>query len=63
MGQTVCPIISAEDRAHLDAIIGDRSRPLKHVQRAKIITHSADRLPAAEVAADRQGAQSVQTSS
>jgi hypothetical protein len=29
-------IVSAEDRARLAAIIGDRSRPLMHVQRARI---------------------------
>jgi transposase len=50
MAQTVSVIVSAQDRARLAAINGDRSRPLKHVQRAKIILHSADRLPAAEVA-------------
>ena len=50
MAQTVSVIVSAEDRAQLAAIIGDRNRPLKHVQRAKIVLHSADRLPALEVA-------------
>jgi DNA invertase Pin-like site-specific DNA recombinase len=50
MDQTVCVIVAAEDRTRLAAIIGDRSRPLKHVQRAKIVLHSADRLATAEVA-------------
>ena len=50
MAQTVSVIVSAEDRARLAAIIGDRSRPLKHVQRAQIILFSADRLPVLEVA-------------
>jgi Homeodomain-like domain len=50
MSQTVSVIVSAKDRARLAAIIGDRSRPLKHVQRAKIVLHSADRLATAEVA-------------
>lgn len=50
MGQTVSVIVSAEDRARLAAIVGDRSRPLKHVQRAKIVLHSAERLPTAQVA-------------
>jgi DDE superfamily endonuclease/homeodomain-containing protein len=50
MSQTVSVIVSAEDRARLAAIVGDRSRPLKHVQRAKIVLHSADRLATAEVA-------------
>src|ERR1051326_7662324 len=50
MAQTVSVIVTAEERVRLAAIVGDRSRPLKHVQRAKIVLHSADRLPAAEVA-------------
>jgi hypothetical protein len=50
MAQTVSVIVSAEDRVRLAAIAGDRSRPLKHVQRARIILHSADRLPVLEVA-------------
>ncbi len=50
MAQTVCVIITAEERALLAAIVGDRSRPLKHVQRARIVLHSADRLPVLEVA-------------
>ena len=50
MAQTVNVIVSAEDRERLLAIIGDRNRPLKHVQRAKIILFSAERLPVLEVA-------------
>ena len=50
MGQTVSVIVSAEDRARLVAIIGDRNRLLKHVQRARIVLDSGDRLAAAEVA-------------
>ena len=50
MAQTISVIVSAEDRARLAAIVADRSRPLKHVQRARIVLHSADRLPALEVA-------------
>jgi transposase len=49
MGQTVSVIVSAEDRARLAAIAGDRSRPLKHMQRARIVLHSADGLTAQEV--------------
>src|SRR5258707_15782591 len=45
MAQTVSVIVSAEERVRLAAIVGDRSRPLKHVQRARIVLHSADRLP------------------
>src|SRR3984957_8653836 len=50
MAQTICVIVFAEDRARLAAIVGDRSRPLKHAQRARIVLHSADRLPVLEVA-------------
>jgi hypothetical protein len=32
------------------AIIDDRNRPLKHIQRAQIILFSADRLPVLQVA-------------
>src|SRR5436189_183379 len=50
MAQTVSVIVSAEERVRLAAIVGDRSRPLKHVQRARMVQHSADRLPVLEVA-------------
>src|SRR6056297_1509941 len=50
MAQTSCVILTADDRQRLAAIIGDRSRPLKHVQRARIVLHSGDRLPVLEVA-------------
>jgi transposase len=50
MAQTVSVIVSTEDRARLLAITGDRGRPLKHIQRARIVLHSADRLPVVEVA-------------
>jgi transposase len=50
MAQDVCVILWAGDRQRLSAIAGDRSRPLKHVQRARIILHSADRLAVLEVA-------------
>lgn len=50
MAQTVSLIVSTEDRARLAAIIGDRSRPLKHIQRARIVLYSADGLSVLEVA-------------
>ena len=50
MAQDVCVLVNAEDRVRLAAISGDRSRPHKHVLRARIILHSADRLPVQEVA-------------
>lgn len=51
MGQTVSLLVSADDRARLAAIIADRNRLQKHVQRARIVLLSADRLPALQVAA------------
>jgi transposase len=50
MAQDVCVIVSTDDRAQLAAIVGDRSRPLKHVQRARIVLLSAERSPVLEVA-------------
>ncbi len=50
MAQTVSIIVSPEDRARLAAVIGDRNRPLKHVQRARIVLLSADRLSVLDIA-------------
>jgi transposase len=50
MAQDVCPVVSGEDRARLEALVADRNQALKHVQRAWIVLYSADRLPVAEVA-------------
>lgn len=50
MAQTFCVLPGADDCARLAAIIADRSRPLKHVQRARIVFLSAQRLPVLEVA-------------
>ena len=50
MAQTVCVLPPTEDRQRLLAIVADRNRPLKHVQRAHIVLCSADRLPVQEVA-------------
>ena len=49
MAQSVCPLVSAADRARLEAIVADRNRAQKHGARARIILHSAERLPVAEV--------------
>ena len=43
-------IVGADDRVRLTAVVGDRSRPLKHVQRARVVLHSAERLPVLDVA-------------
>ena len=50
MAQTSCVILSPDDRERLAAIIADRNRPLKHVQRARIILHSDECLSVLEVA-------------
>jgi transposase len=50
MAQTVNVIVDAEDRARLAAVVGDRNRPQKHVQRARIVLLSAERLPVLTVA-------------
>src|SRR3978361_2099318 len=55
MAQTVCIILDATERARLNAIIGDRSRPLKHIQRARILLLSAERLSVQEVARQAGG--------
>jgi transposase len=50
MAQIVCPLVSAQDRARLEAIVADRNRAQKHVIRARIVLHSADRRTVADVA-------------
>jgi transposase len=50
MSHEVCPLVSAADRARLEAIVADRNRAQKHVARARIILGSADRLSVAKVA-------------
>src|SRR5262252_7340266 len=51
MAQTVCVIVSAADRERLHAIVGDRNRPRKHVERARIVLASVGSEPAQRVAA------------
>jgi transposase len=55
MAQELCVVVRDEDRARLQAIIVDRNRPQKHIQRARIVLFSADRLPVLRVA-NRAGA-------
>jgi transposase len=50
MAQHVCPLVSAADRARLEAIVTDRNRAQKHVARARTILAAAERLSVAEVA-------------
>ena len=51
MAQTVCVVLSVADRRQLEAVIGDRGRARKHVERARIVLSSADRLPVQRIAA------------
>jgi transposase len=50
MAQSVCILLGDEDRKRLAAIVSDRNRAQKHVQRARIVLLSADRLPVLTVA-------------
>src|SRR6516225_10191502 len=50
MAQELCVVVGDEDRARLEAIIGDRNRLLKQTQRARIVLLSAERLPVLQVA-------------
>ena len=50
MAQDLCVIVGTEDRVRLATVVGDRGRPLKHVQRARIVLLSAERLTVLEVA-------------
>src|SRR3954452_20856346 len=50
MAQTVCVIPSAAEKERLTAIVADRSRPLKHILRARIVLLSGERLTVQEVA-------------
>jgi hypothetical protein len=50
MAQTVCVLLDTSDAARLAAIASDRSRPLRHIQRARIVLLSAERLNVQDVA-------------
>ena len=50
MTQELCVVVGGEDRVRLEAIIGDRNRPVKHAQRARIVLLSAERLAVLQVA-------------
>jgi hypothetical protein len=50
MAQTISIIVSAADRARLTGLVEDRNAAQKHVRRARIILHSAERLTVLEVA-------------
>ena len=50
MAQSVCPVVSAEDRVRLETIVADRNLPRKHVARPRPVLLSADRLGVAAIA-------------
>jgi transposase len=54
MAQTVCVILSSSDRRMLEAIVADRNRPQKHVERARVVLAAASRDPV-QVVATRLG--------
>jgi len=46
----MCVFAGDDDRSRLEAIVSDRKRPHKHVQRARIVLLSADRCSVATIA-------------
>jgi len=50
MAQTVCVVVNAAEREQLAAIVADRNRPRKHVERVRIVLASADRRSAQQMA-------------
>jgi hypothetical protein len=50
MAQTVCVVVDGRERVRLVAIVDDRNRPRKHVERARIVLASADRKSAQHLA-------------
>ena len=52
MAQTVCVIVSASDRARLEAIAADRNRPRKQIERVRVVLASADHRPVQHVAGE-----------
>jgi hypothetical protein len=50
MAQTVSILLCGDDRTRLEAIVADRNRRHKHVQRAQIVLLSAERRPVAAIA-------------
>ena len=51
MAQTVCVVLSSLDRQLLEAIVADRNRPQKHVERARVVLAAAECGPVQLVAA------------
>ena len=54
MAQQVCVVLSTAEREQLTAIVADRNRPRKQVERARIVRASADRHSAQQVVQSRR---------
>ena len=50
MRQTACVIVSALDRERLEAVIADRNRQRKHVERAEVVPAAAGGGPVQRIA-------------
>jgi hypothetical protein len=51
MAQTVCIVLRTADRARLAAIVSDRNRQRKHIERARVILASAEGGTVQQIAA------------
>jgi transposase len=51
MAQTVCVMVNLSEKARLEAIVADRNRRQKHVERARVVLASAQGQPVQRVAA------------
>jgi transposase len=51
MAQTACVIVSAFDRDRLEAVVADRNRQRRHIERAKVVLASASGGPVQRIAA------------
>ena len=50
MAQTVCVMVNGSEKARLEAIVADRNRLQKHVERARVVLASAQGQPVQRVA-------------
>ena len=51
MAQTVCVVLGSSDRRELEAIVADRNRAQKHIDRAQVVLAAAERGPVQRMAA------------
>jgi transposase len=55
MAQTVCILLTASDRQRLEAIVADRNRQRKHIERARVVLASAEPGRPVQQVADEVG--------